>query len=496
MIYERIEKALNSAIKLHNSGTNANDSIIKVAREHELNPETINRVIEAFNTAKTKAYVKVAKDKSADFDIADKKTVINSVFNEAQIPANSVVSEMKEDLNDFLATEEVSKTASEEEFDIASTSSIPLESRIKTAFFAINEQNRDLSEKRDLIIDSREAFYKGMKEASEILEFTEEREKVADYAAQIFYEYQDNKPAGRILGLIAKVAKITIDDLSENLSGDVNYDDNKFLRCFSGLVDSESMYTNSVTGFNSLVRDCSAKEAELRNLICDASGINKEASASNYLWSPGRGNIAATQKFAEFPEDLISDFDQIIFGDLKKNEVKLNKSASDLVNNSTKHSSDKKETKKKPTEYPQIFSPGKMVLDQMSNNFKSQLMSSDSAMADTAANGYSLKLRGIDNPKKYQIDKQQIENIKREAILRELMNDDIISQQDPSEIENSYNALIQLAPNASMIKDIARSVLRQGTAQVIDPHFANSLVELENNLLKTKQLGQGQTPQK
>jgi hypothetical protein len=471
MIYERIEKALNSAIKLHNSGTNANDSIIKVAREHELNPETINRVIEAFNTAKTKAYVKVAKDKSADFDIADKKTVINSVFNEAQIPANSVVSEMKEDLNDFLATEEVSKTASEEEFNIASTSSIPLESRIKTAFFAINEQNRELSEKRDYLIDSREAFYKGMKEASEILEFTEEREKIADYAAQIFYEYQDNKPAGRILGLIAKVAKITIDDLSENLSGDINYSDNKFLRCFSGLVDSESAYTDSVKGFNSLVRDCSTKEAELRNLICEASGINKEATASNYLWSPGRGNLVSTQKFAEFPFDLISDFDQIVFGDSKKNTIKSIKVA-DMLN------------------------PTAAVMNQLADNFKSKITSSDSGMAGDAAKGYSLKVRGIESPKKQQIDKQEIENIKREAILRELMNDDIISQQDPSEIENSYNALIQLAPNASMIKDIARSVLRQGTAQVIDPHFANSLVELENNLLKTKNFGQVQPQQR
>jgi len=453
MIYERIEKALNSAIKLHNSGTNANDSIIKVAREHELNPETINRVIEAFNTAKTKAYVKVAKDKSADFDIADKKTVINSVFNEAQIPANSVVSEMKEDLNDFLATEEVSKTASEEECNIASTSSIPLESRIKTAFFAINEQNRELSEKRDYLIDSREAFYKGMKEASEILEFTEEREKIADYAAQIFYEYQDNKPAGRILGLIAKVAKITIDDLSENLSGDINYSDNKFLRCFSGLVDSESAYTDSVKGFNSLVRDCSTKEAELN------------------LWSPGRGNLVSTQKFAEFPFDLISDFDQIVFGDSKKNTIKSIKVA-DMLN------------------------PAASVMNQLADNFKSKITSSDSGMAGDAAKGYSLKVRGIESPKKQQIDKQEIENIKREAILRELMNDDIISQQDPSEIENSYNALIQLAPNASMIKDIARSVLRQGTAQVIDPHFANSLVELENNLLKTKNFGQVQPQQR
>jgi hypothetical protein len=394
---------------------------------------------------------------------------------------------MREDLNDFLATEEVSKTASEEDFNIASTSYIPLESRIKTAFFAINEQNRDLSEKRDLIIDSRESFYRGMKEASEILEFTEEREKVADYAAQIFYEYQDSKPAGRILGLIAKVAKITIDDLSENLSGDVNYGDNKFLRCFSGLVDSESMYTSGVTGFNNLVRECSIKEAELRSLICEASGINKEATASNYLWSPGRGNIAATQKFAEFPEDLIFDFDQIVFGDSKKNILILKKTADEML------SKPKQQSKPISSKFSigPLFSKG---IDQMSDNLKSKL--SDPDLSDVASKGYQLKLRGIESPKKHQIDKQEIENIKREAILRELMNDDIISQQDPSEIENSYNALIQLAPNASMIKDIARSVLRQGTAQVIDPHFANSLVELENNLLKTKNFGQAQPQQR
>jgi len=143
-----------------------------------------------------------------------------------------------------------------------------------------------------------------------------------------------------------------------------------------------------------------------------------------------------------------------------------------------------------------MLNPTAAVMNQLADNFKSKITSSDSGMAGDAAKGYSLKVRGIESPKKQQIDKQEIENIKREAILRELMNDDIISQQDPSEIENSYNALIQLAPNASMIKDIARSVLRQGTAQVIDPHFANSLVELENNLLKTKNFGQVQPQQR
>jgi hypothetical protein len=84
MIYERIEKSLNQAIKLHNSGMGANDSIIKIAKENELNPETICRVVEAFNIAKTKAYVKVAEDKAGDFDVADKKKLLKEFLKTLQ----------------------------------------------------------------------------------------------------------------------------------------------------------------------------------------------------------------------------------------------------------------------------------------------------------------------------------------------------------------------------------------------------------------------------
>jgi len=470
MIYERIEKALNSAIKLHNSGVSANESIVKVARENELNPETISRVIEAFNTAKTKAYVKVAKDKAADFDVADKKTVIASVFSDQhQVKHSSVVAEMVDDIEDFSVTEDGNEKTAEEYFAPVVTSKLPLDARIKMAFLAIKEQDRLLQEQKELLIDSRESFYKGIKNASDLLSFNHEREKIADYAAQIFYQYDGDKCAGGVLSLISKIANIETSDLFDKLAGDVDYTESQFTQFFDEAVEALDSYSKNVKDFNNSVKDCSEKEAELRGLIFSAGGVEKNDSASNYLWSPGRGVILASEKFAQFPVDLLLDFETSLFCKPQKQEISK-KNAADML------------------------SPLTAVTNQLQDNIKNKITSSDQSMQGTADKGYLLRSRGIDSPRAEMADKQEVENIKRESILRELMADEIISQQNPSDVESSYNSLIQLAPNASLIKDIARSVLRQGTAQVIDPHFANSLVELEHNLLKTKNFS-ASTPQ-
>jgi hypothetical protein len=82
----------------------------------------------------------------------------------------------------------------------------------------------------------------------------------------------------------------------------------------------------------------------------------------------------------------------------------------------------------------------------------------------------------------------EMQNVQREALVRDLMaNDEIISSYDPEVVVSAYNTLSQLAPKASLIPDVARSVLRYATAQSIDPHYASQLVELENNLNKSTQ---------
>lgn len=463
MIYDRIEKALTSAIKLHNSGTNANESIVKVAREYELNPETINRVIEAFNTAKTKAYVKVAQDRSADFDIADKREVLKSVFSdntnaekEASIDEDfsSVVVE------DLLNIDKNRKTASED--DAVTFSSVPLETRIKFAFQAIEEQNRQISEDRDIILSAREKFYQSIKSASDILSFSEEQDKFSSYISQVFNEHKDNVSAGKILKLVGKIANLDVNDFCEKISEFIPYTDDKFLEHIDNAISAEKEYSENINSYNALVKESIDKEIELRALLGKATGIDTEKTASCMLWSPGRGEIAGNSKFAEFSVDIISEYNSTIFYDSKKKQNRQ-KSAAEMM------------------------TPFSGFLDQLKENQKNLVSStSASSSAPMAQKGYELKLKGIESPKQQQATRQELENIKREAILRELMMDEIISQQDPSDIENSYNALIQLAPNASLIKDVARSVLRQGTAQTIDPHFANSLVELENNLLKAR----------
>ena len=157
MIYERIEKSLTQAIKLHNDGESANTSIVKVAMQNELNPETISRVVEAFNIAKTKAYVKLASDKSGDFELADKQTVIKSVFSNSDI-SNKTSSDVSYFDFDLFSEQTVLQKNANEVINVCSTSEIPLESKIKSAFNCIEDDYRQLSHTRDSVIEQKEKF--------------------------------------------------------------------------------------------------------------------------------------------------------------------------------------------------------------------------------------------------------------------------------------------------------------------------------------------------
>jgi len=469
MIYERIENALNSAIKLHNSGLSANESIVKVAQEQELNQETISRVVEAFNIAKTKAYVKLASDKTADFDIADKKEIIKQSF--APTTKQDKTASFQSFDDDFNAV--FTGNVVEDNYSVSSTSERPLASRIKEAYHAIGEQDRELSEARDSVVEAKENFTSALKEATDLLQYTHEREKIADYAAQIFSEYSDTPRAGKILGLVAKCNGISMSEMTPKIAAHVPYKVTSFMDAFEKMVEADSRYSTHSAQFNNSLEEVNSKQAELKSLVRKAGNIvEQKSNASDLLWGGSSNKKVASHKFAEFPVDLVSDISYSLFFE--------------------KEGAEDAPAKPKPSsggfKAPKI--PG--ILDTLVDgpaktiSGVSGLVPAHSSEDDLASKGYELKLKGNSHPKiKAQAD-HDVENIKREAILRELMHDEIISQQDPAEVANAYNAMSELAPHASMIKDVVRSVLRQGTAQTIDPHFANSLVELEHNLLKTK----------
>jgi hypothetical protein len=79
----------------------------------------------------------------------------------------------------------------------------------------------------------------------------------------------------------------------------------------------------------------------------------------------------------------------------------------------------------------------------------------------------------------------EMQNVQRKALVQDLIaNDEIISTYDPKVTLSAYNTMLKLAPKASLLPDVVRSVLRYATMQTIDPNYADQLVELENNLNK------------
>lgn len=470
MIYERIEKSLNQAIKLHNSGMGANDSIIKVARENELNPETICRVVEAFNIAKTKAYVKVAEDKAGDFDTADKKEIIKQVFDE--VPKQTKTASAVEDLfgeKDEFKYEEFDGNYIEETIKVSSTSEVSLDDRIKKAYQAIEEQNREIEERKEEIVFVKEAFYTALKQLTDSLAYSEEREKVADAVAEVFYEHGENKRAGKILHLISKCANLKFDEMTEKLGGAHSPTNGTFVSCFNELVNSDEEYSKLAKEFNEALKQAKDGQEELMTLVKKAGGVHSSQKAAKLIGSKKSQKVAKNE---DVPEDLLNDVLGSLFRDKKAQEKLEKKIASTSFLKISKDGGGASLTK---VINPSAYNP--MDLESAKNLW---------------SKGYELRLKKKTDPIGDADTAREIEGIQRQTILAELLNDEIISQQNPEDVISAYNTMIKLAPNASLVKDVAKSVLRQGTAQVIDPHFANTLTELELSLLKAQNFTPGQ----
>jgi len=92
----------------------------------------------------------------------------------------------------------------------------------------------------------------------------------------------------------------------------------------------------------------------------------------------------------------------------------------------------------------------------------------------------------------------QVDNIRRQAILSDLMNnDEIISKQNPQDVASAYNTLLSLSPSTTLQREVVRSVLRNSTAnQATDPFTANQIAMLEQSKLKNKVLTEGGIPPK
>ena len=79
---------------------------------------------------------------------------------------------------------------------------------------------------------------------------------------------------------------------------------------------------------------------------------------------------------------------------------------------------------------------------------------------------------------------ERLKNQQREVILHDLMmNDPYLAEADPQRIASTYQAMWQIAPEASLNKEVVRSVLRQGVhTPAVTPYDAAGWADLEKTI--------------
>ena len=314
MIYKRIETALRDAIAFHNEGLSANEALAKSASQHELNPETICRVVESFNIAKTRAYVKTASVKDADFDLANKTDVVKMVFGD-DMP-KTAGSPIKKD-HPVEYSFEIKKTASDllspkkEQFK-----DVDVNANIVRAKQAQEGADLDLTTARGDIVFVRESFIKELNKAASFFSYSynaEDSDEILDAAS---YQYLGNKIANDVISLISKVASLEYTTPENPVPKE--YGQHPFHEILDDMIDDAEDYTAKVAEYNKAIENQTSKSEELNQLISKVAGMSRD-KGSDWLFAPSTKKTAS--RFERFSEDLVEDLSKDLFETKTATEV-------------------------------------------------------------------------------------------------------------------------------------------------------------------------------
>ncbi len=111
----KLLKALDKAATLSIGNSDPDDVLIKVATEYKLTPPELSRVVEAYNKAKSVAYLKkaAAEDRAGDFPLADMSRISSRIYGMEKTEAELVIP-MRNYASEYIASESLDKVASVE----------------------------------------------------------------------------------------------------------------------------------------------------------------------------------------------------------------------------------------------------------------------------------------------------------------------------------------------------------------------------------------------
>ena len=452
------DEILPKTVEYYNNGSDINSAIVKAASDFKLNVDQTDRLVETMNTARVIAhYEKNAEDRTANCDIADKDTVHRMLF-EDRTEKKASFGEPVYDY-DFYGT-------AERNYRSEGT-------MVKAAEETKKPKSTDGYSRKQIV----ERVVKYASELETRRRFAEERVGMAQAliatrlskvarALSAGYEPEERyalfKAASvKFPNAVREIEKLVPPQIVKGASAFAR----KYRR--ANVIDDSSVETmkqaaaqieqdiSNTDKLASLARTVAKKEAEVKKLVSDYAVIEKQAVTGD-PWDPSTNKKKDDKK------------------DGKKDDSKLPTDKADSPWMGKAVNSTAKATKEV---FKNVVPEAPTGVKEIWNYLQGGYLSPDKI--DKALLGSEKKDTGLKN---------YVDNIVRSEIISDLYaNDPVLSEADPEALRTAYENLVEIAPQASLKKEIVRAILRQSVNSVaVSPFDAKQWADLDNVLLKNR----------
>ena len=443
--------ALHQAVEYRNGGMGDSASVAKVAAAQDFNKDQTQRLLEAYNTAKTVYFFKAADDRRQDFGLADPSEVFSTMFTPEPEVKLAV-----DGLHDYSCyeipeaqyyTDVTVDHAGNRPFDFgkaAEAEPAALTNRYTENQRSVRSMKRAAVHCRDTAEMCSTKYNRALDRISaEIVSGDFEGTKLAQ-AEHAFWELYGKE-------LTAPV----VEDLVAHLPA--AYQQKRAASsCYGTLTTFDRQHPEMM----GLMKEAMQARLGFAEMYAAASVFDKEADAQESGFMKAAGLLV---------EPVVDDFDDMIPANLR-----LNKAAQATTTSWSDLGAQKKTTQ------------SNSILDAMAGGVTKNIGKAVGASAGAAA-------QDVFSPPNVEGIKtvDRLKNLQRQLILDDLLaNDPVLAGEEAPKILAAYQSLWQVAPEVSMNKEVVRSVLRAASQAVsVSPYDAKSWAELENEVRKQVEFG-------
>lgn len=454
MFKDRLMEALDSAVGHFNSGLDDNASVVKAASDYDFNKDQTLRLMETYNTAKTISFLKTAEDRSQNFSTANAENVLPALFDADEVLKSAAPKEGPDYSfydNDADPIQKVAGDYSILEQAAAEFSDDSLESVSHFALHRIGELKKTAGFCEDQKLMTAELYDRTLQKIAKSLKpgyLDEDLFPQVEAALHIMYKDAGDHMAEEILAYMHPETKRASarDKAARICTFDVEH-----------------------SGINGLLKDAHAIRSEW----------SKFAALQEYYEKEGNEYEHGFKRAMQLENEETDTFEDIqdIFTDDFTSGLKSAQEApasSDVLYNVAKDTTDA------ATSGLSLAQKGVVNVADKATAMMPSLPKVDVAGALTAP-----------KERKAKSTANKMKNLQRQLILEELMvTDPVLKGEDPDAVSRAYQTLIQIAPDVSLNREVARSVLRQSVQSVaVSPYDAKSWADLENEIRKRLKSG-------